>query len=211
MSLDNSSLDNMWPVGAADWGVEQEPAVLTARLIQRCLNGEDAAYVLLYNQFAGPIYRLCYSLLQDQGDAEEVLQDSFEYAFRRLEQFDAAKSTFKTWLYRIAISRCRNKRRRKWLPTFSFSQLAGGDLPDTQAPTPAELLALDGLQRAVWQALGQLSAKLRVTAVLRYYENLSYNEISAILDIPAKTVESRMRLAHKALRELLRDEDPVGG
>jgi RNA polymerase sigma-70 factor (ECF subfamily) len=58
----------------------------------------------------------------------------------------------------------------------------------------------------VWEALGQLSPKLRETAVLRYYEGCSYAEIGEILDIPAKTVESRMRLAHRALKELLVDE-----
>jgi RNA polymerase sigma-70 factor (ECF subfamily) len=62
-------------------------------------------------------------------------------------------------------------------------------------------------QQQVWQALGELSPKLRETAVLRYYENMTYIEIGTILGIPAKTVESRMRLAHKALRELLDDGD----
>jgi RNA polymerase sigma-70 factor (ECF subfamily) len=168
--------------------------------------------VALYNAFAAMVYRLTYSLLQNREDAEEVLQDSFEYAFRRLDHFDPARASFKTWLYRIAISRCRNKRRRKWLPTFSFGQLAERELADEDSASPDELADHNSRNAAVWQALGELSPKLRETAVLRYYENLSYIEIGEILAIPPKTVESRMRLAHRALRRQLAEElerDPM--
>lgn len=181
----------------------------TLALITRCLQGDELAYVALYNSYAAMIYRLNYSLLQHQEDAEEVLQDSFEYAFRKLNSFDPNKASFKTWLYRIAISRCRNKRRRKWLPTFSLTQLIhqDDDITDSDAPTPDEIAALNAQQKRVWAALNQLTPKLRETAVLRYYEGLTYNEIGSILNIPAKTAESRMRLAHNALRDLLADEE----
>lgn len=173
-------------------------------LLTRCLSGEESAYLAVYNQYAATIYRLCYSLLQHQEDAEEVLQDTFEYAFRKLHKYDARKAGFKTWLYQIAVSRCRNKRRRKWLPTFSINAQVREEVAG-DAPTPAEMLALSERQQMVWNALQQLTPKLRETAVLRYYEGLTYNEIGHILSIPPKTAESRMRLAHKALRKELVD------
>ena len=184
----------------------------TLAIVERCLNGDDTAYVALYNPFSTMIYRLNYSLLQHQEDAEEVLQDSFEYAFRKLSSFDPNKASFKTWLYRIAISRCRNKRRRKWLPTFSLTQLIHqeDDITDTDAPAPDEIAALNAQQKRVWAALNELTPKLKETAVLRYYEGLTYVEIGSILGIPAKTAESRMRLAHNALRDLLADEEFSG-
>jgi RNA polymerase sigma-70 factor (ECF subfamily) len=175
-------------------------------LIQRCLAGEETAYVALYNQYAGMIYRMCYGLLQHREDAEEVLQDSFEYAFRKLANYDANKSAFKTWLYQIAVSRCHNKRRRKWLPTFSLGQLTNQEITDTDSPTPAETMQLTEQQQVVWTAIQDLSDKLRETAVLRYYEGFTYVEIGQILGVPTKTAESRMRLAHKALRESLAEQ-----
>ena len=176
-------------------------------LIARCLAGEELAYVALYNTHADMIYRLTFSLLQHKEDAEEVLQDSFEYAFRKLADYDPHKASFKTWLYRIAISRCRNKRRRKWLPTFSLNQVLPEDeVADEQTPGPPEAAALNADQHMVWEALTKLSPKLRETAVLRYYENLSYPEIGDVLGIPTKTAESRMRLAHAALRDLLAEQ-----
>ncbi|MCW5862251.1 MAG: RNA polymerase sigma factor [Anaerolineae bacterium] len=178
----------------------------TQLLIQRCLAGEQPAYVALYDQFSGVIYRLAYSLLQHREDAEEVLQDSFEYAFRRLDHYDPRKSAFKTWLYRIAVSRCHNKRRRKWLPSLSLQQLVEVDVKDPAAAPPDERVALSEQQRAVWEAVAALSPKLREVAILRYYGGLQYGEIGEVLDIPTKTAESRMRLAHKALREQLSEQ-----
>ncbi|MFL7838286.1 MAG: RNA polymerase sigma factor [Candidatus Promineifilaceae bacterium] len=172
-------------------------------LIERCLSGDDAAYTILYERHAGLIYRLAYSLLQNRQDAEEVLQDSFEYAFRKLADFDEEKSAFTTWLYRITVSRCRNKRRRKWLPTMPLSFLAPYGVKDENARSPDELLEQTEIQRDVWDALGRLSPKLRETAVLRYYTGMQYKEIGAILNISPKTAESRMRLAHKKLREII--------
>lgn len=175
----------------------------TAALIGRCLSGEQQAYVELYDLYSGMAYRLAYSLLGDAQDTEEVLQDSFEYAFRRLDRFDPRKSAFKTWLYRITVSRCRNKRRRKWLPSLSLNQFDDYEPKDPAAPMPDERAALSETQRAVWAAVSDLSPKLREVAILRYYGGLAYAEIGQVLDIPPKTAESRMRLAHKALREAL--------
>ncbi len=172
-------------------------------LIQRCLSGDETAYATLYDRYSGLTYRLAYGLLQNREDAEEVLQDSFEYAFRKLAHYDAQKSAFTTWLYRITVSRCRNKRRRKWLPSLPISLLAPQGLTDLDTPAPDESLELTELQQEVWTALGQLSPKLRETAVLRYYHGLRYQEIGDILSISPKTAESRMRLAHKKLRQII--------
>lgn len=189
------------------WGSEK--ATSTSRdeeldfLIRRCLSGDEAAYAILYERHAGLIYRLAYSLLQNREDAEEVLQDSFEYAFRKLADYDDQKSAFTTWLYRITVSRCRNKRRRKWLPTSPLSLLAPQGVKDVGAKAPDEILEQTEMQRDVWNTLGQLSPKLRETAVLRYYYGLRYREIGEILSISPKTVESRMRLAHQKLRQII--------
>lgn len=175
-------------------------------IINRCLNGEEAAYVVLYNMYASMIYRLSMGLLQNREDAEEVMQDSFEYAFRTLAKYDPNKAGFKTWLFQIAISRCRNKRRRKWLPTFSINQLESDTLPDQSTQSLEEQLHLTQEQQRVWQAIQNLTPKLRETAVLRTYAGLSYAEIGSVLKIPAKTAESRMRLAHKSLKNLLQEK-----
>ena len=120
-------------------------------LIARCLDGEESAYFAVYNQYAGMIYRLCFSLLQNKEDAEEVLQDSFEYAFRRLEKYDSRKASFKTWLYQISVSRCRNKRRRKWLATVPFASLFADHAVDETTATPENSMELSEQQKQIWE------------------------------------------------------------
>ena len=132
-----------------------------AFLIQRCLNGEESGFVTVYNQYAGSIYRLCYGMPQHREDSEEVLQDSFEYLFRRLEKYDGSRASFETWLYQIAISRCRNKRRRKILETISISQLLDEQLADLSLLTPVDEIEFTERQEVIWKALGRSSPKLR--------------------------------------------------
>lgn len=176
------------------------PADLEA-LLELCLRGQQDAYASLYGEYVAQLYRLCYGLLQDRRDAEEVVQDALEYAFRRLAHFDPSRASFRTWLYQIAISRCRNKRRRKSLVETPLAWLA--DALGSEAAGPEERAEAREEERLVWQALASLSPKLRETAVLRYYASLNYAEIGLVQGIPAKTAESRMRLAHAALREKL--------
>jgi len=178
-------------------------------LIERCLAGDEAAYADLYRVFAGDAYRLVYGLLGHHEDAEEVVQDTFVYAMRNLRRYDERKASFRTWLFVIATSRARNKRRRRWLPTVSLRQLLqiGVELPapDTSERPPEGRLEEGSRDAAIRSALAQLSPKLREAAVLRHFEGLTYREIGQILGIPTKTAESRVRLAHKALRELMMD------
>ncbi len=169
-------------------------------VIQRCLKGEQAGYDALYDEYAAGIYRLCYSLLLNREDAEDVAQDSFVYAFRNLRRFDALRSSFKTWLYTIAICRCRNMYRRTRPTLIDLAQLL---LPGPKTETPEAALAHQTAQEAVERALRGLNPRLREAVVLRYGHGLTYREIAEVMGCPQKTAESRVRLAHDALRGAL--------
>jgi RNA polymerase sigma-70 factor (ECF subfamily) len=183
---------------------EVAQAEATLALIQRCLEGDQIAYAALYDHYAPGLYRLCYGLVLHRQDAEDVVQESFVYAFRNLRRFDPARAAFKTWLYTIAVSRCRNTYRRK-LPQFvGLGQLFQLDLPAPHAETPDAALSRRAAQDAVEAALGALSPLLREAVVLRYGHGLTYREIAEVMDCPQKTAESRVRLAHDKLRGLLR-------
>src|SRR5258706_10141274 len=92
--------------------------------LARGAQGEEAACAALYQHFSPYVMRLCLGLLGSLEDAEEVTQDSFVYALSRLGRYDPARSAFSTWLYTIAVSRCRNKRRRKVLASLPLEFLA---------------------------------------------------------------------------------------
>lgn len=183
------------------------PVEESVSLIQKCLEGDQAAHAALYRLHAGDVYRLVYGMLGNREDAEEVVQDTFVYALRRLSRYEPGRASFRTWLFVIATSRARNKRRRRWLPTISLGQLNRVDSepvsPDGSERPPEDRCEEASVQEEIMAALNTLSPKLREAAVLRHFEGLKYCEIGQILGIPRKTAESRVRLAHQALRKIM--------
>jgi len=178
-------------------------------LIQRCLSGDAYAGAELYQRWCGPIYRLAYAILRQEQDAEEVTQDVFVYALSRLASYDPAKAAFRTWLYTITISRCRNARRRKWLPTVALSHLLTVGIepsaPDEESPEVRA--AWQEIRTVLREALRVLSPRLREAVALRYNHGLTYREMAEILGCPQKTAESRVRLAHEQLRKVIDTAD----
>jgi RNA polymerase sigma-70 factor (ECF subfamily) len=177
-------------------------------MIARCLKGDQASYETLYSQLAPAIYRLCYSLLLHKQDAEDVMQETFVYAFRNLHRYDSQRAAFKTWLYTIAISRCRNQYRRKHPLLMDIAAMFHLDVPAPKSETPEAALMHQSAREAIEVALAALSPRLREAVVLRYGQGLTYREIAEIMDCPQKTAESRVRLAHEALRGVLQSVGP---
>lgn len=177
-------------------------------VIRRCLDGDQQSYEWLYHEFAGGIYRLCYSILLNRQDAEDVAQETFVYAFKNLERYDPQRAGFKTWLYTIAISRCRNLYRRKRPALMDIAQILQLPMPGPRSESPEAVLSERDAQTALESALAGLTPRLREAIVLRYGHGLMYREMAAIMDCPQKTAESRVRLAHDALRGLLQTDGP---
>lgn len=177
-------------------------------LIQRALRGDQQAYQALFERFGAGVYRLCYSLLLHQQDAEDVTQDAFVYAFKNLQRYDPSKAAFKTWLYQIAVSRSRNQHRRQRPPAVDISQLMTLEAASPQE-SPEAAFARQEVREKVQAALSALSPRLREAIVLRYGHGLTYREMADVMACPPKTAESRVRLAHERLRQVLHQVGPA--
>lgn len=180
---------------------------ITPQLINQCQQGDQLAATQLFESCAPLVYGLAYSLLLHRQDAEDVLQEVFIYVFRNLHQYDPARGAFKTWLYTITVSRCRNARRRKVLPTVDLGSLLDFGKEPASTANPENDVVWSDAHRIMGEALARLSPILREAVVLRYGKQLTYREMSAVLNIPEKTAESRVRLAHSALRSALEADD----
>ena len=176
-------------------------------IITRALDGDQNGYAELYDRFAASLYRLCYSLLMNEQDAEDILQESFLYAFKNLHRFDSRKASLKTWLYTIAVSRCRNTYRRKRFITVDITQWLGLELKAPPSEAPEAAVIRRDASESISEALLDLSPRLREAIVLRYGQGMTYREISEVMGCPQKTAESRVRLGHQRLRQSLQ---PVG-
>ena len=176
-------------------------------IIERALAGDQFGYADLYDRYAASLYRLCYSLLMNEQDAEDILQESFLYAFKNLHRFDSRKASLKTWLYTIAVSRCRNTYRRKRFLTVDISQWLGLELRAPPSEAPEAAVIRRDANESISRALQDLSPRLREAIVLRYGQGMTYREISEVMGCPQKTAESRVRLGHQRLKQSLQ---PVG-
>jgi RNA polymerase sigma-70 factor (ECF subfamily) len=178
--------------------------VAISALVERWRAGDERAAETLYHHFWDRIYWLCYGLLGDAGDAEEVAQDALYYGLANITRYDPDRSAFSTWLHTIAVSRCRNKRRRRRPQLVSLAAWlgVGRDVPDP-APNQERRLVRTESQGEVWEAVQTLSPRLREAIFLRYWAGHTYREMASILRCPVATAQSRVRLAYQRLRAIL--------
>ena len=182
-------------------------------LIRRSQAGDEAAFAALFEQYKNLVFKTAVLLLDSarvaspEAEAEEALQEVFLSVYRSLGSYQPERAAFSTWLYRITVNHCLNRKRRRlpW-PWLSLDRV-----PAAQAGAASPEHAL-GENEEVRSALRRLSGKLRATVVLRFYADLSYAEIAQVLDIPIGTVKSRLAEALKVLgRELGPGTAPVRG
>jgi len=170
-------------------------------LLARACAGQEAAGAELFGAHYPAVMRLSLALLGDLADAEEVAQDSFVYALKNIRRYDPKRSAFRTWLCVIAVSRCRNKRRRRLLDILPLSVAALSQAATTREVEQA--LETQGLRAQLWSALRDLPADLREAVALRYLGGLRLREIGEVMGCNDKTAQSRVRLGVERLRRQL--------
>jgi RNA polymerase sigma-70 factor (ECF subfamily) len=159
-------------------------------LIERILAGDQSAFELIFDQYKNLVYRTAYLILEDANEADDALQETFLKAYRYLGTYQPSKAAFTTWLYLITVNHCLRQRRK--LSRF-FKPLETFDEGYLQAHTSLEDKLSD--EQALQQSIKRLSNKLRVVIILRYFLDLSYLEITQVLDVPLGTVKSRLNMA----------------
>ncbi len=175
----------------------------------RC--GQEEAYEALIQRFEQPIFNIVSRLLDDPGDAADVVQEVFLKVFRNVTSF-RGESSVKTWIYRIAVNEARNQRR--WFsrhrrqevnldPEDADDSLSYRNwLPDP-GRSPFEVTLDHETQSLIEAALGEVNPRFRAALVLREVEGMSYEEIAEILEISLGTVKSRILRGREALRKNL--------
>jgi len=165
----------------------------------------------LYDRYKDRVYNVCYRITGSSSDALDASQETFGIVFRRVREF-RFQSRFSSWVYRIAVNASIDlKRRSSTRRLASLDALrdtvqpesARFDPSDESAEMPSNAASRRELELEIQRAIGRLSPKLRAITVLRYIENLSYEELAETLSISIGTVKSRLSRAHEALdREL---------
>jgi RNA polymerase sigma-70 factor (ECF subfamily) len=168
---------------------------LTDRTSNEWQSGDVAAFETLFQQYKKLVFKNAYLITGAKEDAEDVLQDVFVSVWRSRRTFNPSKGNLTTWLHRITVNKCMERRRKKNLALVS---LEGVDLPETKS-TDEVLISKQEYQRLI-EAMNALDTKHRAVLVLRYFNDLSYEEIASTVGIPLGTVKSRINQGLKLLR-----------
>jgi RNA polymerase sigma-70 factor (ECF subfamily) len=180
-------------------------------LVSRCRRGDPEAFARLVALHEAMVFNLAARLLGDGEEAREVAQNVFLHVYRKLAQFEG-RSTLRTWIYRITVNQCHNRRRwwkrRRKEKEEPLDELASGPqafrLADERPESnPYHQARLRERAQRLQQALLRLSFDHRVVLVLREIEGQSCEGIAQTLGVAVGTVKSRLARAREALRSRL--------
>lgn len=170
-----------------------------AALVKRCLTGDAEALAVFVDRFERLVFGLCYRLLGDRHEAEDVTQETFYRAFRHLKHWDGRRP-LRPWLLKIAVNRCRTASSRR-----SRHPVATEDCAQWSAAERCTAELAEELQRG----LQLLRPEYRQTFVLFYQQELSVAEIAELLGCPQGTVKTWLYRARRELAEHLRQRQVV--
>ncbi len=168
-------------------------------MIDRTLQGDAEAFGALVRRYQDRLYTSMIHVLGNEEDARDIVQDAFVQALSKLDSF-ARKSSFYTWIYRIAFNLAVNRRKRE-----SREREILGDNATHENRSPSadhEVERRENIQQ-VQRALALLDEPFRAVLVLREIEQLDYRTIAEILEIEVGTVRSRLHRARVMLRDTL--------
>lgn len=181
-----------------------------AEVVRRVLAGETALFELLMRRHDQRVYRAVRSILRDEAEAEDAMQQTWLLAWSALRAFSGA-SAFSTWLVRIAINEAlgRARRRARGAAAISLAGAAEGamGLPDG---SPEERAVDAESRRLLERSIDRLPAAYRTVFVLREVEQLSTAETADVLELTEDAVKVRLHRARLALRDALAEEVGVG-
>ena len=179
-------------------------------MIQKLAEGNESAFKQLVTDYQQMVVNTCYSIVHDRHDAEDVAQEVFIEVFRSVHNF-RADAKISTWLYRISINRSlnfiRDNKKLKWFQSFGDAvQNRLGELGNiTTSNTDLPEYEIENKQRTalLHEAINQLPENQKVAFSLSKYEDLSYQEISEIMNLSVSSIESLLHRAKKNLQKKL--------
>ena len=174
--------------------------------IEQALRGDQAAFGQLMHRYAGAVYNLAYRMLGSAQDAEDASQEIFLRAYTRLASFDRSRR-FSTWLLSIGSNYCIDRLRRRRFAWLTLDDVAYTMPSGERGP---ERSALESERRErVQNALQRLPDNYRQVLVLRYWHDMSYDEIAQTTGLTESALKTRLHRARHMMAEALGPEEQL--
>ena len=177
--------------------------------IKQVKNGDQNAFAEIVELYKDKVFQLCYRMLGNRHEAEDIAQEAFLRAYVNIHSYDT-KRKFSTWLYRIATNLSIDRIRKKKPDYYLDAEVAGAEGLTMYSQVAADVMLPEDevesleLQEIIQNEILKLPDKYRSVIVLKYIDELSLKEISEILDLPVGTVKTRIHRGREALRNQLR-------
>ena len=178
-----------------------------AAAVARVRSGEKDTFRLLVERHSQTIFRLAFRMMENEQDAEEIVQETFLRAYRALDGFES-RANFGTWIYRIALNRCydflnQRKSRPMIQPQEDPDAPAAIEQIPTKNPSPERSLLSQEIEVQVRSAMKLLTTGERIAFVLFHFEGRSIEEVARALNVRQGVVKNRVYRAVKKLRRQL--------
>jgi RNA polymerase sigma-70 factor (ECF subfamily) len=173
-----------------------------AECVRRLQRGETEAFAILLERHQKSIFNLLYRILGDYDDAAEVSQEAFLSAYRSIKSF-RGDASFSTWLYRIAVNHANTRRKSAAASQQRILRMELLDPAGDGASDPADALERKEMRERVQAALNGLDAEDATIILLRDLQDVPYEAVADILEVPIGTVKSRLHRARQALKARL--------
>ncbi len=167
--------------------------------MEKWQTGDMAAFEAFFRENERAVFRNAYLITGSREDAEDVLQDVFTSVWKSRHTFDPSKGKVSTWLHRITVNECMRTRRKDRLSMLKLDP----EVLDRARQTSER--AENGDLESLTQAMNALEPGQRAALVLRYFNDLSYDEVARSLNVPLGTVKSRINHALKKLRAQMQE------
>ena len=179
--------------------LELSEPILQDELVERCKQGDTRGFAELYRKYAKAMYNTSLRIVNNTGDAEDVVQEAFTDAFRSLEDFHY-KSTFGAWLKRIVINKSINYLRKRKMDMIDIEETNIGHLPEEDTTDEQEIqMKVEDIKKAV----GLLPNGYRTVLTLYLFEGYDQEEIAEILQVSHATVRTQyMRAKQKLVQHI---------
>lgn len=170
-------------------------------LVKLSKEGNIEAFSKLIDLYRQKVFQTCMGFLHSRDDAEDLTQDIFIKVWNSLKSFDE-RSTFSTWLYRIAVNSAINQVRKNKLRSFVGLSKAVNDFSNPSENADHRLMRTE-VKQEIKEAIGRLKINQRKAFILFYYQELSIKEVASVMKISPKAAESLLFRARKNLQKML--------
>lgn len=172
------------------------------RWVQQVLAGDKQAYAHIINKYKNQLYATILRMTKNPQDAQDLIQDAFIKVYRNLDKYDRSGS-FAGWLYRVSINHCMDEFRKK---RFATVQVEIDDEMSVNPNHPELVFLKKEKSRQLERLIATLPEDERLIILLRYVNDMSYDEIGELMEVPLSTVRNKLHRAKKKMRDTVKRE-----